>query len=164
MDRKTQLYRDLVMAGLLLISTPLIAATQVGEVSFARGVITGQIAGEQPRILGKGLPLHNGETLNTSSRGFAVIKLDDGSRMTLRPNTTFKIVNVDSRKGSENAFMSLLRGGFRAITGAISKASASAFRVSTSVATIGIRGTEFDARLCEGAECDAENRATGKKG
>ncbi|MBC8211159.1 MAG: FecR domain-containing protein [Gammaproteobacteria bacterium] len=163
MDRKTQFYRGLMIAGLLLINSSAIAATQVGEVSFARGVITGQLGNEPPRILGKGLPLHNGETLNTSSRGFAVIKLDDGSRMTLRPNTTFKIVNVDSRKGSENAFMSLLRGGFRAITGAISKASADAFRVSTSVATIGIRGTEFDARLCEGAECDKENRATGKK-
>jgi len=57
----------------------------------------------------------------------------------------------------------LFRGGFRAITGFISKRKPDAFKVNTTVATIGIRGTEFDARLCEGTECDAENKDTGKK-
>ena len=162
MDKTTTFHTGL-LAALLLLSLPLHSATQVGEVSFARGVLTGQVGNDAPRILGKGLPLHNGETLNTGSRGFAVIKLDDGTRMTLRPNTSFKIINVDNRKGKESAFMSLLRGGFRAITGAISKSRPDAFRISTAVATIGIRGTEFDARLCEQAECDKENKATGKK-
>lgn len=138
------------------------AATEVGEVRFSRGVLTGQLGTEPPRILGKGLKLHNGETLNTGSSGFALIRLKDGTSMTLRPKTSFKIVNVDVRKGKENAFMSLLRGGFRAITGFISKRNSNAFRVNTPVATIGIRGTEFDARLCEGDECASENQALGK--
>ena len=148
---------------MVLLSASVQAATEVGEVSFSRGVLTGQVGNEPPRILGKGFKLHNGETLNTGSSGFALIKLKDGSRMTLRPKTTFKIVNVDVRKGRENAFMRLLRGGFRAITGFISKRNPQAFRVGTPVATIGIRGTEFDARLCEGDECASENKATGKK-
>jgi hypothetical protein len=145
------------------LSFSIQAATEVGEVSFSRGVLTGQVGNEPPRILGKGFKLHNGETLNTGTSSFALIKLKDGSRMTLRPKTSFKIVNVDIRKGKENAFMSLLRGGFRAITGFISKRNPQAFRVGTPVATIGIRGTEFDARLCEGNECDEENKSTGKK-
>jgi hypothetical protein len=146
----------------LMFSSAVMAAEEVGEVGFARGVLTGQIDGEPPRILGKGLPLHNGETLNTGSSGFAVIKLEDGSRMTLRPNTTFKIENIDTRQGSENALLRLFRGGFRAITGFISKRRPDSFKVNTRVATIGIRGTEFDARLCENTECDEENKATGK--
>jgi hypothetical protein len=149
---------------LLLISFSSNAAVEVGEVSYARGLLTGQVDGQSPRIISKGVTLHNGETLNTGSRGFAVIKLDDGTKMTLRPNTTFKIEDVNVKAGQENAFMSLIRGGFRAITGLISKSNPDAFRINTSVATIGIRGTEFDARLCDGDECQQENKATGKKG
>ena len=163
MDMKKYFFRSLILVSSLQLSLPVVAATEVGKVSFARGVLTGQVGNDSPRILGKGLPLHNGETLNTGSTGFAVINLEDGTRMTLRPNTSFKIVNVDARKGKENAFLRLFRGGFRAITGFISKRKPDAFRVGTAVATIGIRGTDFDARLCEGTECDEENKSTGKK-
>ena len=136
---------------------------EVGEVTYSRGVLTGQLDGEEPRLIGKGVGLHNGEILNTGSRGFALIELNDGTRMTLRPNTTFKIDNVDTKKGSENAFFSLIRGGLRAVTGFISKARQDAFRINTSVATIGIRGTEFDARLCQGDECQNEEDAIEQK-
>jgi hypothetical protein len=138
------------------------AAIEAGEVGFTRGVLTGQVDNQPPRILGKGLPLHNGETLNTGASGFAIIKLKDGSRMTLRPNTTFKIEDVNTDEGKENAILGLLRGGFRAITGFISKRKPNAFKVNTAVATIGIRGTEFDARLCDGDECNQESKATGE--
>ena len=150
--------------GLLVATVSLasFAAIEVGKVTYSRGVLTGQVVGSGPRIIGKGVPLHNGETLNTGSRGFALIKLNDGTRMTLRPNTTFKIENVDTREESENIFLSLIRGGFRALTGSISKRNPNAFRINTSVATIGIRGTEFDARICEGNECAMEEIATGE--
>ncbi len=154
-----QLIIGLLAAGL---SPAGLAAVEVGEVTFARGVVTGQIDGEQPRIIGKGVGLHNGETLNTGSRAFALIKLNDGTRMTLRPNTTFKIENVDTRQGSENVLLSLVRGGLRALTGFISKRRPNAFNINTSVATIGIRGTEFDARLCDAGECQAEEEAAGQ--
>ena len=138
------------------------AAVDVGQVTFSRGVLTGQIDGEAPRLIGKGSLLHNGETLNTGSRAFALLQFDDGTRMTLRPSTTFKIENINVSDGSENALLSLIRGGFRAVTGFISKRAKNAFRINTSVATIGIRGTEFDARLCEGGECQSEEDATGQ--
>jgi hypothetical protein len=69
---------------------------------------------------------------------------------------------MDIGQDSENALFSLIRGGLRAVTGFISKAKQDAFRINTSVATIGIRGTEFDARLCEGSECQLEESATGQ--
>jgi hypothetical protein len=163
MDRKRILRHSVIILGLLLVQSVVYAATQVGEVVYARGVLTGQLDNQSPQILGKGFPLHKGETLNTGSSGFAVIKLEDGSRMTLRPNTTFKIENVETTKGSESALMSLIRGGFRAITGFISKSGPDAFRINTRVANIGIRGTDFDARLCEGEECAAENKALNKQ-
>lgn len=163
MNRNQSFLNSLIFTAFLLLSLPAMAATEVGEVVYSRGVLTGQVNNEAPRILGKGIALHNGETLNTGASGFSIIKLADGTRMTLRPKTTFKIENVSTRKGSENALLKLIRGGFRAITGFISKRNPKAFKVNTSVATIGIRGTEFDARLCETTECEEENRATGKK-
>ena len=148
-----------LVLGLCLVQAAS-AAVEVGEVSYSRGLLTGQIDGGQPRLIGKGVGLHNGETLNTGSRGFALIELSDGTRMTLRPNTTFKIDKVETQKGSENALLSLFRGGLRAITGLISKARPDAFQINTTVATIGIRGTEFDARLCEADECQQEESAS----
>ena len=155
------LIRAIVILGVLLSEASL-AAEEIGTVAYSHGVLTGQVDGEQPRLIAKGVPLHNGETLNTGSRGFALIKLDDGSRITLRPNTTIKIEDINTQKGSENALMSLFRGGLRAVTGFISKARPNAFNINSPVATIGIRGTEFDARLCEADECQQEEDATGK--
>jgi hypothetical protein len=50
----------------------------------------------------------------------------------------------------------LVRGGFRAVTGLISKNGPGAARVQTSTATIGIRGTDFDARICT-RDCGTES-------
>ena len=165
MDRYKHLLSGLLLAiGLALPLNLQAAADSVGEVGYARGVLTGHVEGEPARILGRGESLRAGETLQTGNRSFALIKLKDGTRMTLRPNTRFRIDSVETEKGKESAFMRLIRGGFRAITGFISKRKPGAFKVSTSVATIGIRGTDFDVRLCEGEECERENAALARKG
>jgi len=148
-----------IVNSLLLISifiSTAYAKEEVGEVQYVRGILTSQADGERGKLVGKNDALFNGDVLNTGTRGFAVIKFVDGTKMTLRPNTKFKINNVSIEK--ENAFFSLIRGGFRAITGAISKLSPRAFKVQTPVATIGIRGTEFDARLCDD-DCEQENKS-----
>ncbi len=150
--------KNIVTALLVMVvgASPLFAKQEVGEVQYVRGILSSQTEGEFAKLIGKNEALHNGDVLNTGSSGFAVIKFVDGTKMTLRPNTQFVINNVSVKKDEENAFFSLLRGGFRAITGTISKLSPQAFKVKTPVATIGIRGTEFDARLCT-SDCAAEN-------
>ena len=82
------LYRLIIGSLAAALSCASLAAVEVGEVTFARGVVTGQIDGEQPRIIGKGVGLHNGETLNTGSRAFALLQFNDGTRMTLRRKET----------------------------------------------------------------------------
>lgn len=51
------------------------------------------------------------------------------------------------------AFFRLLKGGFRTVSGAIGKINRDDYRVSTPVATIGIRGTVYSGRLCQ-RNCD----------
>lgn len=134
------------------------SAQQAGEVEFSRGVGFAQSPGQTPRTLGKGLPLREGDRLTTSEGASAVIKLEDGTRMTVRPNSELV---VSQYKFKENAsdntmLMQLVRGGFRAVTGLIAKSSPNAARVQTNTATIGIRGTDFDARICA-RDCAAES-------
>jgi hypothetical protein len=145
-----------------LLAMPLAVRSQTapqaaGEVEFARGVGFAQTAGQMPRTLGKGLPLREGDRLSTADGGSAIIKMQDGTRMTVRPNSEILIQQYQFKENApdNSMLMNLVRGGFRAITGLIAKSSPSAARVTTSTATIGIRGTDFDARICT-TDCKRE--------
>lgn len=131
------------------------AAAQVGEVVHSQGIATAQKEGAPARFITKGDVLSEGDVLTTSGRGYAVIAMKDGARMTLRPDTVFAIDTYAHDRGEESAVMRLLRGGFRAVTGLIGKRNPGGVRIQAAGATIGIRGTEFDARLC-GPECKQE--------
>jgi hypothetical protein len=136
----------------------LAQAQNAGEVEFARGVGFVQTPGQQTRTLGKGVALQQGDRLTTSEGASAIIRLDDGTKMTLRPNSELLLEQYRFRAEAQDNSMvlQLLRGGFRAITGLISKGSPDAARIGTRTATIGIRGTDFDARLCGPADCKDE--------
>lgn len=143
-------------AGLLTASG--VQAQSVGQVEFARGVGYAQTPGQGARILGKGLELREGDTLSTAEGASAVIRMQDGTRMTLRPGTDMVVQRFQYREGASNnsMVMQLFSGGLRAITGLISKGSPDAAQLQTRTATIGIRGTDFDARLCQN-DCAAES-------
>jgi len=143
-------------AGLL---APMAAHAQaVGQVEFARGVGYAQTPGQGARILGKGMELREGDTLSTSQGSSAIIRMQDGTRMTLRPGTDLVLQRFQYREGAANnsMVMQLFSGGLRAITGLISKDAPEAAKLQTKTATIGIRGTDFDARLCQ-RDCAAES-------
>ena len=143
--------------GWLLAALPA-SAQLAGEVEFARGVGFAQTPGQVPRTLGKGLSLKEGDRLTTSEGASAIIKLDDGTRMTVRPNSEMVLQQYSFKENAPDntMLMQLVRGGFRAVTGLIAKNSPDAAKVRTSTATIGIRGTDFDARLCV-RECGVES-------
>ncbi len=144
------------LAALLMVSGA--AAQNAGEVEFSRGVGFAQTPGQVPRTLGKGLPLREGDRLTTSDGGSAIIKLEDGTRMTVRPNSEIVLQQYKFAQNSpdNSMVMQLLRGGMRAITGLIAKSSPNAARIQTNTATIGIRGTDFDARVCA-RDCGTES-------
>lgn len=148
-----------VLSSAMLVACPLAASAQsAGQVEFTRGVAFAQAPGQMPRAMGKGLALKEGDRLTTSDGATAVVKLEDGTRMTLRPNSEMVVQTYQFKENAPNnsMVMQLLRGGFRAITGLISKSSPEAAKIQTATATIGIRGTDFDARIC-GPECKAES-------
>ena len=166
---KNRMHRAL-LAGLLgaplLLASPSShaqsggASGPAGEVEFTRGVGYAQSPGQGPRILGKGLAFQEGDTLSTAAGSSAIIRLQDGTRMTLRPGTDMVVQRFQYREGAANnsMVMQLFSGGLRAITGLISKNAPDAARLQTKTATIGIRGTDFDARICQ-RDCNTESAA-----
>lgn len=154
------LLRGLLIAASLAAIGNLALAQNAGEVEFARGVGFVQTPGQPPRALGKGVPLKQGDRLSTADGATVIIKLDDGTKMTLRPNSELLLqqyrFKADAPPVENSMVMNLVRGGFRAVTGLIAKGSPDAAQINTATATIGIRGTDFDARIC-GAECRGES-------
>ena len=65
----------------------------------------------------------------------------------MRPNTAFTVnafVFNGQQDGSERSFLSLFKGGFRAITGLVGQLNKQNYKVTTPVATLGIRGTDHE--------------------
>lgn len=153
----TSMAQAALCLGIALGALPVMAQ-EAGQVEFSRGVGFAQTPGQVPRTLGKGLPLKEGDRLTTSDGGSAIIRLQDGTRMTVRPNSELVLQQYQFRENApdNSMVMQLLRGGLRAVTGLISKSSPGAAKIQTNTATVGIRGTDFDARVCA-RDCGAES-------
>jgi hypothetical protein len=144
--------------GLLGAAAPQAWATPAGDVELVRGVVLLQSPGQGPRTAGRGVALEEGDRLSTAEGSLAMIRLKDGTRMTVRPGTDLEIAKYRFTEGAadNSMLMRLLRGGLRTVTGLISKGAPDAAKIQTNTATIGIRGTDFDARLCA-QDCAAES-------
>ncbi len=128
----------------------------VGEVLSVRGLMSALHTDGAIDVLGPGNRLLRGDVLITGDNGYGSIKLTDGSRINLRPGTRFVIEDYVDEPEKPSIGLRLFRGGIRAITGWIAKKrQRDGFQLFTKTAVVGIRGTEFDARLCEG-DCEGD--------
>jgi len=139
-----------MMLALLAAVYPASAySAAAAEVAFATAGVTATGADGIPRPLSKGASVDAGDMIQTTA-GRAQLRFSDGGIVSLQPNTEFRIDEYHyegKTDGSEKGFFSLVKGGLRAITGAIGHVNKRNYQVNTAVATIGIRGTEFLALL-----------------
>lgn len=124
-----------------------------GTVILAKGVVTATDAAQTSRVLGKGAGIEEGDVINTANKSFAVIRMIDNTKLTLKPNTTIAIGAFNDKEGEEEACINLVKGGLRTVTGLIGQRKPESFNVDTPIASIGIRGTDFITRICSGTEC-----------
>ncbi len=143
-----------------LVPTAFAADTVVGKALFTQGAVSAQMPGQGARLLGKDAPIHEGDRITTGSKSFAVLEFVDGAKTTLRPDTVFAIDTYRQGGDKEGVSLGLVKGGLRTLTGAIGKRNPENYRLKTPVATIGIRGTEYDGRLCE-TDCAEDARHLG---
>jgi FecR protein len=123
------------------------AAPSAGVAQFIAGDVSIKGADGKATALAKGNALESGQAIVTGSTGRAQVKFSDGGLLSLQPNTEFRITNYfDKADPKEDRFIvDLLRGSMRAITGLIGKRNHDNYKVTTTTATIGIRGSAFTA-------------------
>ncbi len=148
----------LLSGGLVALGAPALAQQKAGEIQHLQGMATAQQASGALRFLGRGDAIGEGDVITTTEKGFAVLVFSDGSKITLRPSTSFAVEKYAHNAGSEFAVLRLLKGGLRAVTGLINQRRPGSVQFTTATATIGIRGTSFDARIC-GEDCRLDERA-----
>lgn len=127
------------------------ACANSGSVSQLSGTLSVRKADGSVRILSQKSEITSGDTLNTERDTYAQIKFTDGGQITLKPNTSVKIEDFrfsDDKPKEDSFLFGLLKGGLRAVTGIVGKRSRDNFQMTTSTATIGIRGTTFSADDC----------------
>lgn len=145
-----------LLQGLTGLTLGLVAA---GAWAAGAGVIThlsGTMSVQRPdgsvRILSQKSEVQPGDVLTTQNDSYAQINFTDGSAATMRPNTTMKLEAYSFNKEapqSDGMFMRLVKGGLRTVTGLIGKrGNQDAYKIGTSTATIGIRGSSGDTVSC----------------
>jgi hypothetical protein len=151
----TYLKRFAIGLFVMLVSVCAMAQQKAGDVFHLQGMATAQQPGGSFRFLGQGDPLLEGDLLTTTDKGFAVLALADGTKFTLRPSTTLALDRFAHDQGTETALMRLAKGGVRVSTGLVGKRNPGGMRLNVNAATVEIRGTSFDARIC-GDDCRQE--------
>src|SRR5258708_25085311 len=136
------------LAAIALLA-PLLAFAQ-GTVQHLAGTLSVQRPAASVRPLAERSDVFVGDVISTERDSYAQLRFTDGGQVTLRPSTQVKIEAYgyeDGRPERDNFAMQLFKGGLRSLTGLIGKrtTSRSAYRMVTSTATIGIRGTDYSA-------------------
>lgn len=95
-----------------------------------------------------GMQINEGDKLVTQNQTRAQVILKDDTIITIGSNSSFVFENFFF-DGTKKSTLSLKtnRGFFRAVTGKIGEIAPERFKVKTSSATIGIRGTDFSVQL-----------------
>lgn len=140
---------------LLTLSVPVTAFAEeaAGIVLVAAGEVTASAANEAARPLRRRSEFFSGEVLRVGENGKAQVRFRDGSLVSLRAGTEIRIdefhFDAHDRDGRNRNFFTLLKGGFRTITGTVGKQRPEAHQVNTAVATIGVRGTTYSVVLAD---------------
>jgi hypothetical protein len=145
---------------LALLSAPGLALAQAGRFLLAVGDVV--VARGQAEIrAATGTPVQSGDTIRVGPASNAQILMTDESIVGLRPGTVFGIDAYEySGQAEPRSIFSLLKGGFRTVTGAIGRLhSRERYAVRTPTATIGIRGTHYTVVHCDD-DCGGAERAS----
>jgi hypothetical protein len=136
----------LLMALAAIYPLQTVAAANAGTAQFAAGDVNLRDPDGKTTPLQKGGAIASGQAIVTGSTGRAQVKFSDGGLISLQPNTEFKIASyVDKADPKEDRFLvDLLRGSMRTITGLIGKRNRENYKLTTTTATIGIRGSGYN--------------------
>ncbi|WP_035051468.1 FecR family protein [Andreprevotia chitinilytica] len=141
-----------IWSGLLLACVTALACTGIwadgGKVNALGGTVSVIRASAAPVALHTGDAVNIGDTVTTAANSWVVLSMEDGASVSLRQNAKLRVdayhYDPDTPQQGKSWF-SLLQGAMRSVTGAIGHLNPGSYRLNTPTATIGIRGTDYDA-------------------
>ena len=168
-SRKNYVWVTCFILFLLLTALPVLAQTSMSERSLAADSViadtfqagTGLPVGKIQSVRGEtvifhrdpavgyraktGLPLYQGDILQTGKNSWILCRLVDGSRLTMAPGAMLTLLqsNSNSARKSSLSFLSLKQGGVRFYVSGISESSAFEFKVQTETAFILAKEADF---------------------
>jgi hypothetical protein len=132
---------------LFLCATTQASAAQasvVATVLFSQGIVTA-VSQNSSRALHKGDSIAVGDTINTGVGGRIQMRFSDGGLVSLQPDSSFVVdkYNQPTTNSEGSLAFDLIKGGLRTLSGTIGHLNHDNYQLKTSVATLGIRGTQF---------------------
>lgn len=141
----------------LLVVVNSAYAEVAGKIGYMSGALVAQRPDGTVKVMGPKAEVSEGDLLVTAKDSYAQVVMNDGTKMTMRPNSNLKIETYKFKTDApqaDAAVFRLLKGGFRTVTGLIGKrGDKDAYKLRAATATIGIRGTDFTSRLCASKDC-----------
>lgn len=148
--RNVNVYIAILLTACLALFGQAAYAGIAGHAQFVNGSVQITNAVGQTHNLQKGDAVHESDTVTTAKDSSAQIKMRDGGMVAVRPESKLKFdsfVFTGEQDGKEKSFFTLLRGGFRAITGLVGQKNKDSYRIAAGGSTIGIRGTDHETFL-----------------
>ena len=152
-------------------------ATQAGSIGLLNGQAQATGLNTPAHALAKGDPVYGGDIVETRASSYALVRFTDQGSVLLRPNSKFQVEKYQYSAAApapapalaapaqrealaplqaagaatqpDSSFFRLLKGGLRAVSGLVAHADYSHYLMSTPVATMGIRGTDYEIAMCE---------------
>jgi hypothetical protein len=125
-----------------LAASPAYAQARVGEAAVVKNQVV-RVAGSATSQINVGDGLLRDETVRTGQDSAARLVMADSTNLSLGANSTIKLDRTvfNDEHSYRDIAIRLTTGAFRFVTGHSEKA---AYRITTSLATIGVRGTTID--------------------
>ena len=163
-NNRFSLRAGLVVLALTSLSFPVFSA-EVGRVILSSGD-TFALRGTRSLKLAFGDIVEDRDILRTGPASNLQVRFVDESLMSLKENSELGIdeFRFSGRQGQQDrAFFRLVKGGLRTITGLIGKTRHNDYALRSVTSTIGIRGTDYAATLCQG-DCRNADGSAAKDG
>ena len=122
-----------------------LATTLAGKVKLVHGQVLLTAADGLQRVASTGMELRSGDLIATGPEAEMHAEMEDGAYLAVRPGAQIRLVAYQlTGTAADTSWIDLIKGGLRLVSGWIAKSNPGAFRLKTPVATIGIRGTDFE--------------------
>lgn len=135
---------------LAALKSASMATAKIGAVEKVRGEASAYYKASLRQLVGGGGVLFE-DALRTGDKTRLLVDFVDGSKLSLGDNSELLIDEMIYEPGKKGkGTLRLVKGVFRFVTGQINKVPGGQLVLSTPVATIGVRGTDFWGEQTEG--------------